>query len=79
MDLRAARRAVVSLEGEALALSNTDMSATVRNDANALLMPFIQGTNQILKADSVDRTLAEQGMRYRFSRSVASNGTVFTL
>jgi hypothetical protein len=79
IDLRAARRAVVSLEGEALALSNTDMSATVRNDANALLMPFIQGTNQILKADSVDRTLAEQGMRYQFSRSVASNGTVFTL
>jgi len=77
MDLRATKRALASIDGEALALSNTDLSATVRNDANALLTPFLVGSNIILKADNVEMSLAEQGRRYRFTRAAAFNGTVF--
>jgi hypothetical protein len=39
----------------------------------------VAGTNQILRTDNIDKATEGQDFRYSFNRSIAFNGSIFTL
>jgi hypothetical protein len=79
MDIRAARRAVATIDGDALAVNTSDLSNSIRANAASILLQYVAGTNQILRTDNIDKATEGQDFRYSFNRSIAFNGSIFTL
>jgi len=80
IDLNSLTRSEISVQGELMALNNSDMTDSVRVFANKLLIDYIPAnTKRVVKDEKVDKTQISQGYSYSFNRAESFMGEEFKL